>query len=225
MSFKSIAIDGPSGAGKSTLAKRLAEELGFLYVDTGAIYRTVGLSALRRGVEPADEAQVKAILPSLRIGLSYGADGFQRMTLDGEDVTAAIREHRISACASQVSAHPSVRDFLMEQQRSLARTHNVIMDGRDIGTVVLPHADLKIFLTASPEARAKRRYEELLARGQNAVYEEILRDVNERDRQDTHRSAAPLRQAEDAILVDTTQNSFEESFARLRALVKERLHE
>lgn len=225
MNFKSIAIDGPSGAGKSTLARRLAEALGYLYVDTGAIYRTVGLSALRQGVDPTDAAGVEALLPTLKIEMTYGEDGLQHMLLDGEDVTAAIREHRISAYASRVSAIPAVRAFLLEMQRELARTHNVIMDGRDIGTLVLPNADLKIFLTAAPEARAKRRYEELLARGQSAVYEDILSDVVARDKQDTERAIAPLRQAEDAVLVDTTENSFDESFLRLKQLVEERFHE
>ena len=220
---KSIAVDGPSGAGKSTLAKLLAKELGFLYVDTGAIYRTVGLKACREGVDPEDGAAVTALLPGLNIELKYGEDGLQHMYLDGEDVTGAIRRHEISRYASCVSAIPAVRDFLLERQRELARTHDVIMDGRDIGTVVLPRADVKIFLTASPEDRARRRYEELRQRGQEADYDTVLRDVIQRDERDTRRSAAPLRRAEDALLVDTTGNSLEESLGVLLDTIKERL--
>ena len=220
---KSIAVDGPSGAGKSTLAKLLAKELGFLYVDTGAIYRTVGLKACREGVDPEDGAAVTALLPGLNIELKYGEDGLQHMYLDGEDVTGAIRRHEISRYASCVSAIPAVRDFLLERQRELARTHDVIMDGRDIGTVVLPRADVKIFLTASPEDRVRRRYEELRQRGQEADYDTVLRDVIQRDERDTRRSAAPLRRAEDALLVDTTGNSLEESLGVLLDTIKERL--
>ena len=218
-----VAIDGPSGAGKSTLAKRLAQELGFLYVDTGAIYRTVGLAALRRGIDLSDAAQVAAVLPQLTITMGYGEDGLQRMCLDGEDVTAAIRENEISACASKVAAIPAVRDFLMEMQRKAAREHDVIMDGRDIGTVVLPQADLKIYLTAAPEARAERRYRELLERGQQANFDQVLREVVERDRRDTEREAAPLRQAEDAVLADTTGLDLEGSFRLLLGIIRERL--
>ena len=223
MSFKSIAIDGPSGAGKSTLAKLIAEELGFLYVDTGAIYRTVGLYAYKNNVEPHDAPAVIALLDSIKIELEHGSDGLQHMYLNGEDVTADIRQHAISAYASAVSAIPRVRAFLLDMQRDLARTHNVVMDGRDIGTVVLPDADVKIFLTASPEDRARRRYEELLARGQQAEHDTVLKDLLERDKNDSTRSAAPLRQAEDAVLVDTTGNTLEESFALLLNTVKERL--
>lgn len=220
---KSIAIDGPSGAGKSTLAKRLAAELGFHYVDTGAIYRTVGLAAHRRGIDCSDGPAVTAILPELSVGLRYGEDGLQHMSLDGEDVTEAIRQDEISACASKVSAIPAVRDFLLDTQRRLAREHDVIMDGRDIGTVVLPQADLKIYLTAAPEARAKRRYLELLERGQQADLAHVLHDVMERDRRDMERETAPLRQAEDAVLVDTTGLNLEESFRLLLIQIKARL--
>ena len=223
MTYRSIAIDGPSGAGKSTLARRLAQELGFLYVDTGAIYRTVGLAAHRQGIDPADADAVAALLPGLVITMGYGEDGLQHMTLNGEDVTRAIRENEISACASKVAAHPAVRDFLLEMQRRAAREHNVIMDGRDIGTVVLPNADLKIYLTADPEARAMRRYKELLDRGQDAVFEDILREVTERDRRDTEREIAPLRRAEDAVTADTTNLDLEGSFCLLLGLVRERL--
>ena len=220
---KAIAIDGPSGAGKSTLARALAKKLGYLYVDTGAIYRTVGLAARRSGTDPHDAAAVAALLPGLKIELGYGEDGLQRMYLDGEDVSAAIREPEISLYASAVSAIPVVRTFLMEQQRSLARTHCVIMDGRDIGTVVLPDADLKIFLTASSEARARRRWKELQEKGMDEPYEKVLAEIVERDRQDTTRAAAPLRQAEDAVAVDTTEYDLEESLDLLLNLVKETL--
>lgn len=223
MSYKCVAVDGPSGAGKSTLAKLLAEALGYLYVDTGAIYRTVGLAARKRGIAPQDQAAVSAMLPQLRIELRHGEDGLQHMLLDGEDVTEAIRQHAISAYASGVSAIPEVRAFLLDRQRELARTQNVIMDGRDIGTVVLPGADVKIFLTASPEDRARRRYEELVARGQQTDYDTVYRDLLERDEHDSSRAAAPLRQAEDAILVDTTGNSLEQSFDVLLATIREKL--
>lgn len=223
MSCRSIAIDGPSGAGKSTLAKRLAQELGFLYVDTGAIYRTVGLAARRRGIDPAGGARVAAMLPELSITMGYGPDGLQHMFLDGEDVTQAIRENEISAYASKVAVIPAVRGFLMEMQRRAAREHDVIMDGRDIGTVVLPGADLKIFLTAAPEIRAERRCRELLERGQQADFDQVLREVMERDRRDTQREAAPLRQAEDAVLADTTGLDLEGSFQLLLNIARERL--
>ena len=223
MNHAAIAIDGPSGAGKSTLAKRLAKELGFLYLDTGAIYRTVGLHALRQGVDPGDETAVLALLPGLTVTTGYGPDGLQHMYRNGEDVTEAIREHQVSDAASKVSAIPGVRAYLLEMQRRAARESDVVMDGRDIGTVVLPEAQVKIFLTAQPEARARRRYDELLARGQQADYEQVLRDVIDRDWRDTHREVAPLKQAEDAILVDTTQLSLEESWQRLYEVVKERL--
>ena len=220
---KSIAVDGPSGAGKSTLAKLLARELGFLYVDTGAIYRTVGLKAWRAGVDPEDGAAVTALLPGLNIDMRYGGDGLQHMYLDGEDVTDAIRQHVISRYTSCVSAIPEVRAFLLDRQRALAREHDVIMDGRDIGTVVLPQADVKIFLTATPEARARRRWLELQDRGEQAQFDTVLRDVKERDQRDANRSTAPLRQAEDAILADTTELDLDQSLALLIQIVKERL--
>lgn len=223
MSFQSIAIDGPSGAGKSTLAKMIAEKLGFLYVDTGAIYRTVGLYAWKNGVEPHDAPAVVKLLDTIEIGMEHGPDGLQHMLLNGEDVTEQIRQHAISAYASAVSAIPQVRAFLLEMQRSLARTHNVVMDGRDIGTVVLPDADVKLFLTADPEDRARRRYEELLERGQQADYATVLEDLKERDLNDSTRASAPLRQAEDALLVDTTGNTLEQSFALILNTVKEHL--
>lgn len=223
MSYRSIAIDGPSGAGKSTLAKMLARELNFLYVDTGAIYRTVGLAVCRLGIDPSDVETVTALLPRLSITMGYGNDGLQHMFLNGEDVTSAIRMHNISDYASAVSAIPEVRNFLMDMQRCMAREHDVVMDGRDIGTVVLPQADLKIFLTAQAEDRAERRYRELLERGQEADRAQILADVIERDRRDMERETAPLRQAEDAVAVDTTGKELPESFALIRELIRSRL--
>ena len=223
MKYRSVAIDGPSGAGKSTLAKRLAQELGFLYVDTGAIYRTVGLAVRRRGIDPVDEAGVAALLPELSISMRYGEDGLQHMFLSGEDVTGAIRENEISAYASKAASLPAVRDFLLEMQRRTAREHDVIMDGRDIGTVVLPQADLKIFLTAAPEARAQRRYRELLARGQQADFDQVLAEVVERDPRDTERETAPLRLAEDAVTADTTALDLEGSFQLLLGLIRDHL--
>ena len=206
-----VAIDGPSGAGKSTLARSAAARLGYLYVDTGAIYRTIGCAAARLGIDPGDQAAVVAMLPALSISLTYGEDGLQHMALNGEDVTAEIRLPEISMYASKVSAIPAVRAFLLEMQREMARQHDVIMDGRDIGTVVLPQADVKIFLTADAKDRAQRRYLELLERGQQADLEQILADVVERDRQDMERAIAPLKQAEDATVVDTTGKDLEES--------------
>lgn len=224
MKYRSIAIDGPSGAGKSTLAKQLAQELGFLYVDTGAIYRTVGLSVRRRGVDPSDTSVLAAILPELSITMGYGEDGFQHMFLDGEDVTNAIRENEISVYASKVASLPVVREFLLEMQRRTAQKHDVIMDGRDIGTVVLPQADLKIFLTATAETRAERRYKELLERGQQVRFEQVLQEVIDRDRQDMERETAPLRQADDAVLADTTGLDLKGSFQLLLGLIRERLN-
>lgn len=218
-----IAIDGPSGAGKSSLARRCAAAFGFVYVDTGAIYRTVGLAAFRAGTDRRDEKAVAALLPGLEIAMGYNEAGEQRMVLNGEDVSAAIRLPEISLCASDVSALPAVRAFLLEMQRKMAREHDVIMDGRDIGTVVLPDAELKIFLTASAAARAERRMKELAAKGVEASFEEVLRDIRYRDEQDTNRAAAPLRAAEDAVPVDTTQIDFEASFERLCAVIHERL--
>lgn len=218
----SIAIDGPSGAGKSTLAKSIAEKLGYLYVDTGAIYRTIGLYMYEADIDPKDEAAVLAALPEVEIQMSHGEDGLQRMTLNDCDVTEAIRLPHISLCASAVSAHPGVREFLLEMQRELARTNNVIMDGRDIGTVVLPDAQVKVFLTASAEARAQRRMKELEQRGTPQPFEEVLRDIEQRDYNDSHRAAAPLKQAEDAVLLDTTALNFEESEEALLAIIRER---
>ena len=222
MSFRSIAIDGPAGAGKSTLARKLAEKLGYIYVDTGAIYRTVALKALWEKVDPADPAQVVPLLEGLEIHMGY-EDGVQKMYLEGEDVSGAIRRHKVSGAASQVSAIPEVRAFLLEFQRKLARESSVVMDGRDIGTVVLPNADVKIFLTAAPEARARRRLLELEQRGETAKFDTILRDIKERDYQDEHRPIAPLKQAADAALLDTTDLDLGQSMSCLLALVKEKI--
>jgi cytidylate kinase len=219
----SIAIDGPSGAGKSTLARALAAQLRFLYVDTGAIYRTVGLAVARQGRDCTREEEVGPCLRDLHIDLTYGADGVQRMKLNGEDVTEAIRQNEVSRYASQVSALPIVRDFLLDRQRTLAKEHDVVMDGRDIGTVVLPNADLKIFLTASVEERAKRRHRELLERGQNIDLETIQEEIAQRDFDDTHRAVAPLVRAHDAVLVDTTGLDRQICLEILYTLTKERL--
>ena len=221
--FFSIAIDGPSGAGKSSLARKLAEAFRFIYVDTGAIYRTVGLAAYRAGIDRKDEQAVKSLLPKIKIEMGYNEAGEQRMYLDGEDVSAEIRRPEISICASDVSSLPAVRAYLLEMQRELARRNNVIMDGRDIGTVVLPGAELKIFLTADSRARAQRRLLELKAKGIEADFEDVLRDIEYRDRQDSSRAAAPLRAAEDALVVDTSEIDFEQSFRLLAELVVTRL--
>lgn len=221
MKHISVAIDGPSGAGKSTLARRAAAEMGYLYVDTGAIYRTVALGALRRGVAPTDAEAVESILSDLDIRLAYNPeDGLQHMHLNGEDVTEEIRLHEISQHASKISAIPSVRAFLLELQRDLARNHDVVMDGRDIGTVVLPQAQVKIFLTASAQARAQRRFLELQQRGQQADFDTVLRDIVLRDEQDSNRPIAPLRRAEDAVLVDTTHLDLEQSLQAILTAIR-----
>ena len=219
----SIAIDGPSGAGKSTLAKALAAKLGFLYVDTGAIYRTVGLYVARQGGDCAQESDVLPRLPEIKISMEYGEDGLQHMILNGEDVTTDIRKNEVSRYASQVSPIPGVRAFLLEMQRSMARENSVLMDGRDIGTVVLPDADLKIFLTASVEERARRRHKELLEKGQEIDFETVKQEIADRDYADTHRAVAPLKQAEDAVVVDTSELDLAGSLEALYTLVKERL--
>lgn len=219
----SIAIDGPSGAGKSTLARAVAEKLGFLYADTGAIYRTVGLSALRAGIDPKDEAAVAARLPELRIELAHADDGLQHMILNGEDVTEQIRTPEVSMAASAVAAHPSVRAFLLDAQRDLAKKHSVVMDGRDIGTVVLPDADLKIFMSADIQQRAWRRTIELAERGTPKPYEEVLAEMEQRDRDDATRDAAPLRQAEDAVPLNNSHLTIQETVETAEQLIRERL--
>ena len=221
--FYSIAVDGPAGAGKSSLSKKLAEVYGLVYLDTGAIYRTVGLACYRRGVDRKDETAVSAVLPELDIRIQYNEEGQQRMILNGEDVSEAIRMPEISLCASEVSALPACRAYLLDMQRRFAREYNVILDGRDIGTVVLPNADLKIYLTASSEARAQRRFLELQQKGVEANFEDVLRDIILRDEQDMNRAIAPLRQAEDAVLVDTSELNLQESLEALCALVDEKL--
>ncbi len=217
----SIAIDGPAGAGKSSLAKKCAEAFGFLYTDTGAIYRTVGLAAIRTNTDTKSEAALREILPTIKIGIEYNQQGEQRMLLNGDDVSEEIRMPEVSIAASDVSAHPAVREFLMMMQRDLAENNNVIMDGRDIGTVVLPDADLKVFLTASPEERANRRLAQLRDKGVHADYETVLTDILYRDKQDTERKTAPLRPAADSVVLDTTTLNFDESFSALSQLIVE----
>lgn len=218
----SVAIDGPSGAGKSTLSRVAATELGFVYVDTGAIYRTVAFHALRRGVDPQDASAVERLLPEIRIAMEYDGEGLQRMYLNGEDLTDLIRTQEISMAASKVSVHPAVRSFLLNMQREMAEKYSVIMDGRDIGTVVLPDADVKIFLTASSEARARRRWRDLQERGTAKDFQQLLQETRERDEADMNRAAAPLRPAEDAVLLDTTELTFEESGRRILEIIRER---
>ncbi|MGI5977112.1 MAG: (d)CMP kinase [Candidatus Limivicinus sp.] len=220
----SVAIDGPSGAGKSSQARTLAKKIGFIYVDTGAIYRTVGLAAYRRGIDRKNESAVAAILPELNIEMRYNDAGEQRMILNGEDVSEAIRMPEISVCASEVSALPVVRAYLLDMQRKMAEENNVIMDGRDIGTVVLPNADLKIFLTASAEARARRRMLELQGKGVECSFDEVLKDMIIRDEKDSTRAAAPLKKADDAVLLDTSELDFDASFNRLCEIVAENLN-
>jgi len=219
----SVAIDGPAGAGKSTMARRVAGELGYLYVDTGAIYRTVGYYMRLMGIGPRDTDGITRLLDEVNVRLDYGGDGQQHMYLNGRDVTSELRTPEISNYASCVSAIPAVREFLLEMQRSLAREHSVVMDGRDIGTVVLPDADVKIFLTASPEERARRRLCELREKGKDACFEDVLADMKARDRQDTTRAAAPLRRAEDAAELDTTGLTPEQSAEKILEIVRGRL--
>jgi len=219
----SVAVDGPSGAGKSTLAKAIAAKLHILYVDTGAIYRTIGCYARRQGVDAADTQAVIALLPQVKIGMRYDDQGLQHMLLQGEDVTEEIRLPEISLYASAVSAIPEVRAFLLEMQRDFARRSSVIMDGRDIGTVVLPHADVKIFLQADVEVRAHRREKELQERGTPRPFEQVLAEMKERDYNDTHRAAAPLRAAEDAVTVDTSELDFQQSKERLLEIIREKV--
>ncbi len=214
----SDAIDGPAGAGKSTLARRLASDLGYIYVDTGAMYRTIGLYALRAGKDPKDNEAVNALLPEISLRLAT-LDGEQHIYLGEEDVSTAIRTEEAGMAASAVGANPAVRAYLLDTQRNMAKTQNVLMDGRDIGTVVLPDATVKIFLTASPEARAARRWKEYQAKGMPNTYEEVLADVKQRDYQDTHRAAAPLKQAEDAVLLDTSELNFEQSLDAMKQII------
>ena len=222
MENRSVALDGPSGAGKSTLAKRTAEHFGFIYVDTGALYRCVGLFAFRKNVASKDRAGVIALLPMIELEMKYDESGAQRMLLCGDDVTDAIRMPEISTYASDVSAMPEVREFLLSMQRDMAVKYDVIMDGRDIGTVVLPQAGLKIFITADADARAKRRYLELIEKGVKTSLEEVKDAMIARDKNDSERETAPLKAAEDAVLLDTTDLDLDESFAAICNLVSER---
>ena len=218
----SVAIDGPAGAGKSTLARRLAADFGYIYVDTGAMFRTIGLYALRAGKDPKDNEAVDALLPNITLEFAF-IEGEQHIYLNGEDVSAAIRTEEVGMAASAVGANPAVRAFLLEMQRDMAKTQNILMDGRDIGTVVLPNATVKIFLTASPEARATRRWKEYQQKGIDTPYEDVLADVKQRDYQDTHRAAAPLKQADDAVLLDTSELNFEQSFEAMKKMITEKV--
>ncbi len=223
MKHYSIAIDGPAGAGKSTMAKRLAQELGFVYVDTGAIYRTVGYHMDLMGIGPRDVDGVTRLIGDVNLDITYDDQGLQHMILNGMDVTDEIRTPEMSMIASAISAHKVVRDFLLDTQRDLARKFNVVMDGRDIGTVVLPDADLKIYLTAAPEVRAQRRVAQHRAQGQQVDEKKILAEILQRDEQDMNRSIAPLRRAEDAILLDTSYLNIEETAARLLEIASQRV--
>ena len=214
-----VAIDGPSGAGKSTIARAAAERLGFVYVDTGAMYRTIGLAVCRAGVQLGDTAGIVPVLPGIEVSLNY-QDGIQHVWLNGEDVSDQIRTPEMSKYASFVSAVPEVRAFLLDTQRNMAKKYSVIMDGRDIGTVILPEAEVKIFLTASPQARAKRRYLELQQKGEAVTLHEVLADMIQRDKDDTTRAEAPLRQAEDAVLIDTSELTLEQSMDAVEAVIR-----
>ena len=219
----SVAIDGPAGAGKSTIARRLAAELGYRYVDTGAIYRTVAYFMDLWGVSPKDVDGVNRYIDELTVEIEYDEDGLQHMMMNGMDVTKGIRTPDISQKASLISAHACVRDMLLDMQRELAEQNNVVMDGRDIGTVVLPHATVKIFLTASPEVRAKRRCDELSAKGQKVDYNKVLKDIQQRDYQDTHREIAPLKMSRDSIKVDTSDMTIEEVLEKLKEIVVQKV--
>ena len=219
----SIAIDGPAGAGKSTIARRLAQELGYMYVDTGAIYRTVAYFFDLWGVAPKDIDGITRYIDELTVGIEYDEDGLQHMIMNGMDVTADIRTQEIGQKASLVAAHAIVRDMLLDMQRDVAKKYNVIMDGRDIGSVVLPKATVKIFLTASPEVRAKRRCEELLAKGQKANYEKVLKEIQQRDYQDTHREVAPLKMCRDSVKLDTSDLDIDGVIAAMKDIIAKKV--
>ncbi len=223
MKIINVAIDGPAGAGKSTISRKAAAELGFIYIDTGALYRTVGLNALRLGVDiQNDDAVISTLTDDLKVELKF-IDGEQRMFLNGDDVSTDIRTPEASMAASRVSAVPKVREYLFDLQKQLAKSNNCIMDGRDIGTVVLPDADVKIFLTASPEARAERRYKELIEKGMDAKYDDVLADMIKRDYDDSHRAIAPLKQADDAVLCDTSELTLQESIDLVINTIKSKI--
>lgn len=217
-----VAIDGPAGAGKSSVAKLVSKKLGYIYVDTGALYRTVGLYSIRSGVDTKNPEAVAATLPNIKVELKF-VDDTQHVFLNGEDVSEAIRTPEASMGASDVSAIPAVRAFLFDLQRDIAKNNNCIMDGRDIGTVVLPDAQVKVFLTASPESRADRRYKELIEKGEKVEYKDVLDDINKRDYQDSHREIAPLRQAEDAIFFDNSGCNLEQGAEKLLQIIKEKV--
>ena len=217
-----VALDGPAGAGKSSVAKKAAKELDFIYVDTGALYRTIGLAAMRENIEPVASDEVFDLLKRIKVELTFNEKGEQIVLLNGEDVSGQIRTPEASMTASKISAIPEVRAFLLDLQRSMAKTNNVIMHGRDIGTVVLPDAQVKIFLTAAPEARAGRRYKELIEKGMDVKYEDILNDVIERDNFDMNREIAPLKPAEDSVTVDTTELDFDQSVEAVISVIKEK---
>lgn len=223
MKVINVAIDGPAGAGKSTIAKAASKALGYIYIDTGALYRTVGLNAMRLGVDlQKDDEIISTLTDNLKVELRF-VDGEQRMFLNGEDVSSEIRTPDASMAASRVSAVPAVRKYLFDLQKNLAKTNNCLMDGRDIGTVVLPEADVKIFLTASPEARARRRHKELIEKGMNTSYDDVLADMIKRDYDDSHREIAPLKQADDAVLCDTSELSLAESIELVISTIKSRI--
>ncbi len=217
-----IALDGPSGAGKSTIAKRLSAELGFVYVDTGAMYRTIGLFCLKNNIDVNDEDKVCSVLEQIKIELKY-VEGEQRILLNGTDVSKEIRMNEVSMAASKVSAYKGVRSYLLNAQRDVAKSQSVIMDGRDIGTVVLPDAEIKIFIVGDATVRAKRRHNELLEKGQNISFQEVLEDIITRDHNDTNRAESPLRQADDAILLDTTYKNFEQAYNSVLEIVKSKM--
>lgn len=224
MDYIAVAIDGPSGAGKSTVARAAAAQLGYIYVDTGAMYRAIGLAVCRKGIAGDDAAGIAAVLPEVKLELSY-QDGMQHVLLCGEDVSEAIRTPEATKYSSQVSKVPAVRQFLLDIQRNMAKNSNILMDGRDIGTVILPDAPVKIFLTASAESRAQRRYLELCEKGQTVTLDEVLRDIRQRDHQDMTRAVAPLKQAPDAVLLDTSALTLEQSIEAVLRIIRERIEE
>lgn len=224
-SMINIAIDGPSGSGKSTLARKVAEKLGYIYVDTGALYRSIGLYAYRNEIKPDDEKAVINMLPMISVSLEYSEDGAQKVILNGEDVSTLIRTPEISMYASKISAIPEVRKFLLDLQRSIAKQKNVIMDGRDIGTVILPDAQVKIFLFAKDEVRAKRRYIELTEKGVNTTFEEVLADMTKRDKDDSTRKVAPAIPAEDAIMLDNSELDLDGTMLKVIEIINRKLNE